>query len=1008
MANSISLSHDDNGFLVGKKFDRSQFDLKLKETLTNTKAILKKLDGRRIGNRILVSGHIAVDGDVKQSSQVAPKRRVVTSPPPSAQKASSTGHGGNKNTTKRIVLGQKPIAKPVMPMIVSSHKGVTVKGRKSQSSASNIGKEAMDARAAKQLALRQERAQQKISLDDAKEQRTQTDLLETIAKNIGKGGGKDSGGLLSKLLPSIPFLSKIPKMLGGGLIGGLFKFGKKLIPGLGSPNKVSRLGGYAKSFSESKFGKMVGLSKGGFLSGLIGGKGGTGLLGKLGKVKGLGVLGLGLTALESANVENSEMDRGDKNKQHLKNGVSLAGALTGGAAGMKVGAVVGSIIPGAGTGVGAILGGIVGSLAGAGVADYAMDALDDAIDPKLSKKMLGSWDGFVSTAKQGMSTLWKEMPKPIQDAGNYVAEKYEKAQKVITTVKEGVADSVGTVAGGVRNNVNDSAVGKAVNNAVEGAKKLVGIGGGGQSAEKLEGKLISSGLLANNGTKVNKKLLRKNVPESVSGGLAHAGTYAAAIDSIDSDVQKFTAFQDSYHINANAGSYHNKGLAFDVTYKNAKGGSGIATINNVNAKRFQPKADAIKARMKAAGLKEGTDFKVTNEYDPKNRVGHSTGGHIHVEIRNKEAAAKYAAFNSGKNSAEKVDGNIGLIPQDSQLQRNNDAARRGGSPSSYVPSTVGLIPQDSQLQKNNDAARRSGNSVYVPSTVNMVSGASASKSNSTNYEFSFGADVDNYIKEASKKYGIDEETLRGFIKMEAGWTGKMSPTGAIGTGQFIKSTWNSLANRKDGQEIGMTEINSSNFRKKNDPRYNKKVNTLATGLLASDNAKILVKAGLPVTGENLYMLHNIGPGVIPALKGSDNISKSTRLAMKNNGMKENESPVQFTRRQKNIFQSHFTTANKLKNTQERKPVAKQNFSPSSTLSKEKQIRVTSEINKVKQNVSIANSQIPEIPITSLKNRSMKISSNNTIDNINENIAHLPSRQLSQKTIAYAASGGTTG
>lgn len=172
----------------------------------------------------------------------------------------------------------------------------------------------------------------------------------------------------------------------------------------------------------------------------------------------------------------------------------------------------------------------------------------------------------------------------------------------------------------------------------------------------------------------------------------------------------------------------------------------------------------------------------------------------------------------------------------------------------------------------------------------------------------FGSDVDAYIKESSRRYGIDEKVLRGFVKMEGGWTGKMSPTGAIGTGQFTQGTWNGLAKTSEGRAIGMTEINKSNFRKSNDPRYNKRINTLATGLLAKQNAEILKKNGLPVTGENLYMLHNIGPGVISALKGGG-VSAATEKAMRHNGKKSSESAAQFARRQQGIYGGHYADAN---------------------------------------------------------------------------------------------------
>lgn len=185
----------------------------------------------------------------------------------------------------------------------------------------------------------------------------------------------------------------------------------------------------------------------------------------------------------------------------------------------------------------------------------------------------------------------------------------------------------------------------------------------------------------------------------------------------------------------------------------------------------------------------------------------------------------------------------------------------------------------------------------------VVSGAS------DKYKFSFGKGVDKYIKEASVKYGIDEKILRGFVKMEAGWTGKMSPTGAIGTGQFIQSTWNGLAKTKEGQDIGMTKINKSNFRKSNDPRHNKRINTLATGLLAKQNADILKKYGIPLTGENLYLAHNIGAVTFARALTGKGANKDGLLAMRQNGMKKGETPQQFVMRQRAIYMKHYNIAN---------------------------------------------------------------------------------------------------
>lgn len=176
--------------------------------------------------------------------------------------------------------------------------------------------------------------------------------------------------------------------------------------------------------------------------------------------------------------------------------------------------------------------------------------------------------------------------------------------------------------------------------------------------------------------------------------------------------------------------------------------------------------------------------------------------------------------------------------------------------------------------------------------------------------FDWSKDVDKYIHEASIKYKIDEKILRGFVKMEAGWTGAMSPTGAIGTGQFVQATWNGLVNTKEGKDIGMTKINKSNFRKSNDPRHNKHINTLATGLLAKQNAEVLKKYGIPITGENLYLAHNIGAVTFAKALTGKGANEAGRLAMRQNGMKKGESPKQFVERQKSIYMKHYNTANK--------------------------------------------------------------------------------------------------
>lgn len=171
----------------------------------------------------------------------------------------------------------------------------------------------------------------------------------------------------------------------------------------------------------------------------------------------------------------------------------------------------------------------------------------------------------------------------------------------------------------------------------------------------------------------------------------------------------------------------------------------------------------------------------------------------------------------------------------------------------------------------------------------------------------FGDDVDRSIKVASQMFGLPEDVLRGFIKMEAGWTGAMSPTGAIGAGQFIQSTWDGLARTRDGRAIGMTVI-GPRFRRADDPRRDSHINILATSLLARENARMLSAAGLPLTGENLYMMHNIGPGIIPVMLGRP-ASEKTLLAMRQNGMQPNQTAAEFLTFQKQRFMGHYRAAN---------------------------------------------------------------------------------------------------
>lgn len=103
----------------------------------------------------------------------------------------------------------------------------------------------------------------------------------------------------------------------------------------------------------------------------------------------------------------------------------------------------------------------------------------------------------------------------------------------------------------------------------------------------------------------------------------------------------------------------------------------------------------------------------------------------------------------------------------------------------------------------------------------------------------FGEVVDGYIREAAKLVGVDEKYLRGVLKMEAGWTGKDSPTKAVGAGQMTRGTWSGIIKNLGGASFGMTAIDDGNFMTFNDPRRDLRINIIATALLTKDNTRIL-------------------------------------------------------------------------------------------------------------------------------------------------------------------------
>lgn len=132
-------------------------------------------------------------------------------------------------------------------------------------------------------------------------------------------------------------------------------------------------------------------------------------------------------------------------------------------------------------------------------------------------------------------------------------------------------------------------------------------------------------------------------PGAEDGGRAFGGTYAAmhAMQQfLGNKLVRFGAVNDKYHIGKN--SFHNKGLAFDMT-------------PNLSLKREDKAkvARQIKQYFESLGFKDGKDFNVKFEVGGQvNKNGtKATADHWHFNWRSQEAAARFAGGVGGQAKA---------------------------------------------------------------------------------------------------------------------------------------------------------------------------------------------------------------------------------------------------------------------------------------------------------------------------------------------------------------------
>ena len=946
--------YDENGFLIGVSFKRrskkakTQQDKDQPKTKSRNESNSKKLDKiDETANQTLDNTNLILD-KLKNRSPNSTKK----------QNNKIIGIAASKTTAKQSRVINMPDPQAILKMnpqlaqtpagqVIAKQKGAPKQKRVINATHPDFGL----VRAVPYKYAKRERDEKGRFIKSHKEQQTQTKLLKKLLKKRG-GLFREAGGLFGNLLKMIPGVGLLTGLLTKGPIG---RLGGKVIKGISqSGNAAAKAATKATATS----GILQKLSK------------------KMGKFAGL--LGLGLFAQDALGVENNTDDRAEKNKQHIKNTTSFAGGVAGGMLGAQTGAAIGSIIPGVGTAIGGVLGGVAGAVGGSAIVDFAMDKLEEIIDPEVLKKMLGSWEGFTETMAAGAQAAFDAMPASVQEAAKTV-------QKTIVDTSKAVQKKVEDTSKAVQQAWNNSEVGKIANQAVGAI--------GGYISNTISS---MSKTYRNMGYNLGSKSLKGNAIDC--SGWVNV-VQQATIADINRRLGAGTISSDKAKAMRIAAAQ--KGAAGEVEYAIKQ--SGMLQDDQITA-------DKLKDGM-VIGMAKGNNGRyknighvVTVFTDPKTGVKMISESGIPDEINGKpiKAGVRVRTLNeylSTEARRRKKERNRHLYAGDPYAQERAIIEKK--NPSGTLANGVIIAGANTGIMA----------ATVGSSSKTQTNNSGAKNTPVANYAFRFGGGVDEHLHEAALRYQVSENTLRGIALKEGGWTGKDSQTNAIGVGQFTYKTWNGLIERypKEAAAIGMKEISASNKNTAQDPRRNKRANSLAMGLfITKEIDPRLKKEGIPVTDENRYLVYNIGPGIIPLLAGkkiSPEKKASLERYMRINGKKPEETQIAWAKRQGGSINKFKTKANAVKAPINNPPL--------------KVGQQVAKVNQTKNQISSKAIQTKQLTVKALDIAPQPIQRSSPAQQIqlagytntaadNGFIAHMPTRQVSQAHIAHIVSGGTTG
>ncbi|MFC0661516.1 transglycosylase SLT domain-containing protein [Eoetvoesiella caeni] len=157
------------------------------------------------------------------------------------------------------------------------------------------------------------------------------------------------------------------------------------------------------------------------------------------------------------------------------------------------------------------------------------------------------------------------------------------------------------------------------------------------------------------------------------------------------------------------------------------------------------------------------------------------------------------------------------------------------------------------------------------------------------------ADIQQKVRASAEQHGLDPEMMLSIAAMESGGNADaISSTGAIGVFQFTGKT---------ATGVGIKD------------RFDADQNIEGGMKLTQQNAAILQKRGLPVTPENLYMAHQLGPGaaaeVIAGAQSGKQISELSQGTQKGVGFNYGSSSstaAEYLAKNKAALDSRYQTA----------------------------------------------------------------------------------------------------